>query len=374
MKIIGMGLIALLLFILEGKIYKKYWDKHLKANVFFVQKGITEGEKGEITEIIENRKKLPLTMLKVKFQTSRNLIFEDNPGSNTTDRYYRNDVFQIGGGEKITRTLTFEASKRGYYHIHSIDLVSTDLFMQANFVKSMSTACYLYVYPKIYDTGEFVQSLQKLNGEILVKRHLLEDPFEYRGIREYQPFDDIRSVNWKATAKTGNVMVNQKNYTALQTIRIFLNVEDSGIYKKEQEVESSLQLVMGLAVFFLQQGVKVSCYTNGKDIITGEAVCIEGGAGQGQRDVIGKALARLDTSVKPFAFCDLFKESILDDGHSTITIFVAPNAYEEFLEVLDQCEENKISYTWFYPYDSNELPDLPSKYISNVRFMKSKKK
>ena len=37
----------------------------------------------------------------------------------------------------------------------------------------------------------------------------MEDPFEYRGIREYQPYDDMRSVNWKATAKTGDLKVNQ---------------------------------------------------------------------------------------------------------------------------------------------------------------------
>ncbi len=372
MKILGIGLIALLLYVLQRKIYEKLWDKHLKVSVSFAQKGISEGEKGEIIEVIENRKRLPLTMLKVKFQTSRNLAFQDNPGSNTTDQYYRNDVFQIGGGQKITRKLSFIGVKRGYYHIHNIDLVSTDLFLQSTLMKSMTTNCYLYVYPRVFDTTEFLQSLQKLNGEVLVKRHLLEDPFEYRGIREYQPFDDIRSVNWKASAKTGRIMVNQKNYTALQTIRIFLNVEDNGVLKKDREVEAAMQVVMGLSAFFLAQGIKVACYTNGKDILTGQQIYIEGSAGQGQQDVIGKALARLNTAEKPFDFCTTLKERILEDKNSTITLFVSPNGYRDFLDLLRECKEQGISYTWFYTYDTNALPEVAEDVLKQVRFIRCK--
>ena len=373
MKIIGLGIIAFLLYILQQKIYKRLWDKHLKVSVSFVQKGIHEGDTGEIIEVVENRKYLPLTMLKVKFQTSRNLEFEDNPGSNTTDQYYRNDVFQVGGGEKITRRLNFCAKKRGYYHIKNIDLVGTDLFLKANMVKSMSTSCYLYVYPRLFDTNEFRMSLQKLNGEILVKRHLMEDPFELRGIREYQPFDDMRSVNWKATAKTGKLMVNQKNYTALENIRIFLNIEDNGVWKREAEVEACLQIVMGLSAFLLSQGVKVECYTNGKDIITGEVVHVDGGAGAGQQDVIGKALARLDTSKLPFSFCELFEDKVIQDAGSSITLFVSPNGYDDYLTLLERCQAEGVTYTWFYPYDSAEEPEVPEHIRKFVRFLRIRK-
>ena len=115
MKIFGIGLVAFALVMLQLLIYKKLWDKNLKVSVFFQQSGISEGEKGEIVEVIENKKRLPLAMLKVKFQTSRNLGFSDDIGSKTTDQYYRNDIFQINAGEKITRTLKFTGNKRGYY-------------------------------------------------------------------------------------------------------------------------------------------------------------------------------------------------------------------------------------------------------------------
>lgn len=370
MKILGIGLIALFLFVLQLRIYQKLWNKNLRVSVSFTEKSITEGQQGEIVEVIENRKWLPLIMLKVKFQTSRNLEFGDNPGSNTTDQYYRNDIFQIGGGERITRRLKFIGKKRGYYHIKNIDLVGTDLFFSKEQVESRSTNCYLYVYPKVFESREFLMSLQKLNGEVIVKRHMLEDPFEYRGIREYQPYDDIRSVNWKATAKTGDLMVNQKNYTAMQTVRIFLNTEDTGVLKKEEEVEASMQIVMGLASFFLTQGIKVAFYSCGRDVITGEPVKLDGGAGTGQQDAVGRALARIDTAKQPQSFVELFEETILKDSDSTLTLFVAPNGYDDFIQLLMGCKEKGLDYMWFYPYGTAEKPVVPEGIAERVQLLK----
>ena len=149
MKIFGIGIIAFFLVVIQMLIYKRYWAKNLYVSVRFRQDAIYEGEEGEIVEVIENRKRLPLPMLKIKFQTSRNLGFLDDKGSKTTDQYYRNDIFQVGIGEKITRTLHFYGKKRGYYRINNIDLLGSDLFFLMEDSRSQSTNQYLYVYPKV---------------------------------------------------------------------------------------------------------------------------------------------------------------------------------------------------------------------------------
>ena len=210
-RVIGIGLIAIILFILQRQIYRRIWNRSLYVKVFFTKSEMYEGEKGEIHEVIENRKHLPLPILKVKFSTSRHLSLGNMEGSRVTDLLYWNDIFHVGGGERLTRRLEFKALKRGYYKITGVDLVSADLFLTTEMVETRTDPTCLYVYPKPFMSNEFWQSLQQLNGEVLTKRHLMEDPFEYRGIREYQPYDDMRSVNWKATAKTGELKVNQKN-------------------------------------------------------------------------------------------------------------------------------------------------------------------
>lgn len=372
-KILGIGLIAFFLFEFQKMIYRRMWNRALFVQIDFKQLSLFEGDEGELQEVIENRKRLPLSMLKVKFQTHRNLSFEVMEGSRTTDKYYRNDVFQISGGEKITRTLAFVGKKRGYYKINGIDLVAADLFLTTEMVERRETQKYIYVYPRPFDSREFRLSLQQLNGEILTKRHLLEDPFEYRGIREYQPFDDIRSVNWKATAKTDDLKVNQKNYTALQTIRIFFNVEDTGILKKEESVESTFRIIVGLAEFFLNQGIRVSCYGNGRDVINGEAVHIEASAGLGQMETIYKTLARVDTEKETVSFPEAFRQRLLTQAKGTMTFFVAPNAYEDFTELIMEYQDAGQSFLWFYPTWENDEPELPEALQNNIRVLHIRK-
>lgn len=368
-KILVIGLAAFLLFVIQLGIYRRMWNRHLGVSLEFVQSDIFEGETGELLEVIENRKKLPLPMLKVKFQTSRHLLFSDMEGSRTTDQYYRNDIFQIGGGERITRTLTFTGGKRGYYKIRGIDIIGADLFLTTEMRESRKTDRYVYVYPKPYDSNEFSLSLQQLNGEILTKRHLLEDPFEYRGIREYQPYDDMRSINWKATAKTENLMVNQKNYTALQSVRIFFNIEDIGIWKEAESVEASLQIVAGLAEYYLKQGIRVACYGNGADVISGEPVQVEAGGGSGQMERIYKALAGIDTDRPVVSFSDVFRQRLMQEMRGTMTFFVAPNAYEDFVELISEYQAAGQDYVWYFPSLNEEEPKLPTGLNRHIRIL-----
>lgn len=367
--ILGIGIVAFVLFFLEKWLWQKLWNRNLYVKVEFGSSEMFQGEQGELLEVVENRKHLPLPMLKVKFQTHRNLVFADAEGSKVTDRFYRNDIFQIGGGEKITRTLKFTAKSRGYYKIMGIDLISSDLFFATEMVESRMEECFLYVYPKCFRSEEFRQSLQKLNGEIITKRHLQEDPFEYRGIREYQPYDDMRSVNWKATAKTGDLKVNQKNYTSLQTIRIFFNIEDSGMLKREDAVEFSFQIAAGIAQFFLAQGIRVAMYGNGVDIMNGEPLSIEASAGSGQMDRINKALARVDVTKPVIPFCERFGEKLLTESKGTRTMLVSPNGYADMLALLEEYQKTDGDYVWFYPYINKDDVKLPEWVLSHVRMI-----
>lgn len=358
-KLLGIGLIAYLLFIAQRRLYEKLWQKHLGISLSFGTNHIFEGEQGELREIIENRKRLPLSMLKVKFKTDRHLIFGNEKGSRTTDQYYRNDVFRIGGGERVTRTLRFRGGRRGYYTIDEVSLVASDLFFLSQLVADVPLKTEVYIYPRPYDAARLRQSLIQMNGEMLSRRHLLEDPFEYRGIREYQPYDDMRSINWKATAKTGDFKVNQMGYTSLKSVRIFFNIQDDNILKKEEAVEMSLRIVVSLCLHFLQQGMQISCYGNGVDILTHQPLSVDGKASEGQMDFIYRALARIDTAQPTAGFVETFEEKLFQESKGAYTCFVAPNRYDDFVALLDRYEETGNPFTWFYPVLGNKEPELP---------------
>ncbi|MCI9319760.1 MAG: DUF58 domain-containing protein [Lachnospiraceae bacterium] len=369
-KLIGICLLFFLLFVLQKLIYQRLWHKNLTVDICFAREHIFQGEESALKEIIQNRKRLPLPMLKVKFKTDRHLVFGDSvEGARTTDQFYRSDMFRVGGGEKITRTLKFVGGRRGFYEIDGASLVASDIFLTSQMVADRPLHTEIYVYPKPYDSHELRRSLTQLNGEVLSKRHLLEDPFEYRGIREYQPFDDMRSINWKATAKTGELKVNQKNYTALKSIRIFLNVEDDNIMKKEDCVEASLQLAAGLSAFFLKQGIQTACYGNGVDIKTRKPLTIEAKAGDGQFETVCRGLARLDLEQPTADFTTCFEERLFSEARGTITCFVSPNQYDDFLELLEKYGDAGNEFYWFYPVSGNKDPEIPETLRKQVHFI-----
>ncbi len=358
-KLLVIGVIAYLLITGQRRLYRRFWHEHLSVDVYFPEDHIFEGDQGVLKETIENKKWLPLAMLKVKFTTDKHLIFDNHGGSRTTDHYYRNDVFRIGGGERVTRTLQFTGGRRGYYTIDEIGVIASDLFLMHQMILEQSVHTELYVYPKPYNSSDLRQSLIQLNGEILSKRRLLEDPFEYRGIREYQPYDDMRRINWKATAKTGEFKVNERNSTSLKSIRIFFNIQDDGILKKEDCVELSLRIVASLCSFFLRQGIQVACYGNGVDVLTHQPVMIAPKAGEGQMDAVYRALARVDTAQPAAGFAEAFEGRLFRETGDTFTCFVSPNHYDDFVELLTRYQKADNQFLWFYPVTSSQRPELP---------------
>lgn len=369
-QLLGILVVALLLYLGQKTIYQKVWHKKLRVRLSFQEEGIWEGQESTLSEIIENQKKLPLTMLKVKFQTDRHLLFADTKGSRTTDKFYRNDIFQIGALEKVTRVLRFTAGRRGYYTIAEADLVASDLFLTAQYTATADIGhSSLYVYPKPFSHPEFRQSLKQLSGQVLAKRHLQEDPFEYRGIREYQPQDDLKSINWKATARTGEFKVNQKNYTAEKSVRIFINLEDTGILKKEDCVEASLQIATALLLLFLEQGMQVAVYCNGVDVLHNEPCILEAGGGIRQREAVLRAFALIDTSKPVRSFTELFSSRLSESSGALMTCIVSPNAYDDFASLILQYHTRHPDMKWFLPYSGTVPPEMEEELRSLITFI-----
>ena len=369
-QLLGILVVALLLYLGQKTIYQKVWHKNLRVRLSFQEEGIWEGQESTLSEIIENQKKLPLTMLKVKFQTDRHLLFADTKGSRTTDKFYRNDIFQIGALEKVTRVLRFTAGRRGYYTIAEADLVASDLFLTAQYTATADIGhSSLYVYPKPFSHPEFRQSLKQLSGQVLAKRHLQEDPFEYRGIREYQPQDDLKSINWKATARTGEFKVNQKNYTAEKSVRIFINLEDTGILKKEDCVEASLQIATALLLLFLEQGMQVAVYCNGVDVLHNEPCILEAGGGIRQREAVLRSFALIDTSKPVRSFSELFSSRLSESSGALMTCIVSPNAYDDFASLILQYHTRHPDMKWFLPYSGTVPLEMEEELRSLITFI-----
>ena len=348
MVIIWIILLIGLLYTIQLFLYNKYWKAGVVTSVRFRQSAIFEGEQGILEEVVENAKLLPIIALKVKFQTSRNLKFMDTTNNVVTDNYYRNDIISVGPYRKLIRELVFTGTKRGYYSIDGMSLVGTDLFMRSQMVSENLCQTTLYVYPKPYQDAQFTLTLQQLNGDILTRKHLIEDPFEFRGIREYEPYDDMRYIHWKSTAKTGDLKVIQKNYTAVKNIRIFLYLQHNTMIQREELLENSIRMLVSLVENYLALGSNIEIYSNCEDIITKQVFSMEKIANTGYLDNMYKSLARLSLqTLHPFE--KTLEEKLFLDLN-TATIVLSPYGNADLQEKLLRYGSKNQSLYWIYPH------------------------
>lgn len=342
----------LLFYLLQRKLYESFWRKGLSVSLAFSEKYVTEGNQVILTETLVNRKILPLPLIIIKFKTSRNLHFLDLENACITDHYYRNDVLSIMFYQKVTRTLPFVCSRRGYYVIDNTDVICNDIFLTQQMVYDNPCNISLYVYPKQIDTNEIGITFRELLGIIITKRFTNEDPFEFRNIREYQTYDTMKSINWKASAKTGLLKVNVHDSSASQQVQIIINLEPEGNWIEETLFETSIQLGATLSAKFLDQGIPVSIYSNGLDSITKQMINLPSSCGNHQMDKINQSLARISSSLTPFPFSTLCEEYLQNTSPNTFTLFISSNINPSVEDYLKTLCENKSDFHLFIPsYD-----------------------
>jgi len=342
------------LYLLHNYLFNRLWMKNLSAELNFSQENAMEGQDISLHETVTNRKWLPLPIIQVKFMTSKYLIFADNHNSNITDHYYRNDILSLMMFQRITRTLTFNCSHRGYYIINRMDLVCSNIFMTLANFKDFELDIHLYVYPKTFEYVRIEIPFQKMLGTVLTKRFINEDPFEFRTIREYQSYDNLKAINWKASAKTGTLKVNVNDYTSSQQIKIFLNIEYEGMRIHEDIQEESIRIAATFAIAFIEQGIPVSILTNAKDIITHEVLHIPPGSGKNHIRALMETLSRIDTAQGATAFVSTIQQELEQSTKNDYIILISAYQKDDLQCLLMDQQQFKIEYSWIIP-TNNEV-------------------
>ncbi len=354
MKIILIVLGAVCIYQLQRILYRKYWNKNLTVEIRFTQHAIWEREEGELCETIVNRKWLPLPMLRVKFEADRHLDFMQEGNISVTDRCYKNDIFSVMMYQKIVRRLKFRGVRRGYYTIKQISADSSDLFMDQHLREEIPSDAWLYVYPGQADKKRLLVPFQKMMGDIVTKRYTYEDPFEFQGIRPYEPFDSMRDVNWKATARTGELRTNIHGYTVRQEVCLLLNLECESMMEYQQLREESIRIANSLSEMFLAQGIPVGICSNAKDLLSGKTLHIKPGADGHHLIWIRESLSRLDLSQEIQEFEEYTKQEaigpeVLRQSSEVLYVLISTSQRAEVVRTFERFASKCCGSWWILP-------------------------
>lgn len=366
MKIVAALIGAMLLYELQRILYSRFWNKNLTVDLSLSDDKAVEGDQLLLIETIINQKLLPIPVLKIKYMVSRFLIFMDTRLTEVTDHTYRNDLFSVMMYQKLTRSISFLCTKRGYYTIDKIYLVCNDILLESELVSSSEVKLQLYVYPKPIESNRLQIPFQKMFGTVLARRLLYEDPFEFKSIREYQAYDTMKTINWKASAKTGTLMVNVHDHTASQQIKILLNIESDTLRKQEDLIEESIRLAAALATYFIEQGIPTALYTNALDIISRELLNVPAGSGRSHIRTINETLARIDDTQTPPSFISVLGQEMELTTTNDYILLISSYQRTDLQSKLTRLSLEKIDFSWVVPINREIVISVEGDLLNHI--------
>lgn len=269
--------------------YKKNWAKRLTADISFESDYVYAGNQTTIAEIVENHKRMPVPVLEVAFHIHKGIRFLELENTAVSDFTYKRDVFSMLGEQRITRKLAVVCHDRGYYHIEKADFTAYSTFHTAMYTMTKPVETSLYVYARRTDVSELMLCCEKMLGTRQCARRLYEDPFAFRGIREYTVTDPMKTINWKASAKSGEWMVNTFDSTLTEQVMIYLNVVEEGIIRHENLIEEGISVAASLAQKLIGKGMEVGIAVN----VEGEGYWMPPAGGRVHLTIIERMLAEL---------------------------------------------------------------------------------
>jgi uncharacterized protein (DUF58 family) len=88
---------------------------------------------------------------------------------------------------------------------------------------------------------------------------------DFREVREYVAGDPVRFINWKATARSGKLMVNQYEVEGKKAVWIFVDTNAYMTYGESIRnfLEVAIEIANSLAYYFTSRGHKVGLYVIG---------------------------------------------------------------------------------------------------------------
>ena len=285
---------------LQGLVFRKFSFRKLRYTCRFSTSEAMEGDEIALIEEVENRGLLPLPWLKAELTSSRWLEFADSQSLVTEETRFVPSFFMMKPHHKVTRRWKVRCLKRGIYDLKKVVLVTTDLLGGCSPSQMVDVNARLTVLPTPADLTLDFRTPKHMIGDVIVRRHLLFDPFLIAGVRAYTPGDTMNRIHWLATARQGELMVHNNEYSAGQSLSVILNMqsrpyEKDGVIDKDK-IEDAIRLAAGYFDSTLRTGIPVRFLCNAGPLHSREAVVTEEYHGREHVNELMRRLAALPLS------------------------------------------------------------------------------
>lgn len=275
----------------------------------------------------------------------------------------------LKGGESKLLSYALRPTKRGAYQFQNINVFIATVFglVQRRFQVEQKQE--VAVYPSILQMKKYELQLfsQTAVFQGIKKVRRLGNNNEFEQIKNYVQGDDLRTINWKATSRRGELMVNQ--YQDERSQQVYCIVDKSRSMKMPFEGLSLLDYAINaslvLSNIILKKGDKAGVITFSDKL--GSRVASEGSGLQLRRimDVLYKQKTRyLESNFESL----YYGTRNIIKGRSLIILFTnfeSNYALERNLTLLRKISQQHLLVVVFF--ENTEIVDVARQKSKNVK-------
>lgn len=265
--IAGVGFVVMLL-----GAATRYWSRHLWDRVEFrtrlAEKRAFVGENVELEVTLANKKPLPLPWFEWRLPLSDQL---EVPGEGLAASAAPGESWLVRRGamgwyERQAWTFTVAGPERGWFKVGPERIRSADLLGVFPSQREGEDVQHLTVYPRVFSLTDLGLPADRPFGERKGRNPIFEDPVRIAGLREYRPGDPLKRIDWKATARLGELQSRVYEPSSTEQIYLMVNIDTmehawEGYLK--DELERIVSTAASIAVWAAGAKYSVGLLANG---------------------------------------------------------------------------------------------------------------
>jgi uncharacterized protein (DUF58 family) len=314
------------------------------------------GDENEVELIFENTTNQPI-----------NLIYYEGYPVEMQKREAQEHLFLLSG-ETRTINYVFKPKTRGDFKFGNIHLFISSVLFLCKRKMEFELEQTVQVYPSILQMKQYELKVfhQQTRAQGIKKIRRIGHNNEFEQIKNYVQGDDVRTVNWKATSKRNELMVNQYQEERSQSVYSLIDksrnmqVEFEGMTMLDYAINSSL-VFSNVAI---KKGDRAGLVTFSDKI--GTQLVAERNAGQLRR--ILNLLYKQKTHFREASY-ELLYESIHQTVKTRSLLMLYTNFESEFamrraLPTLKRLNQKHVLVLVFF--QNNEMEELAYQRIDTV--------
>lgn len=221
---VGLGTMAL-------GVTSRWWSNHLfdrlELRRSLAERRVFINEPVELEVRLVNRKPLPLPWFEWRLALGEHLRAggERLAASAVPGLHYLVRRGAIGWYAAERWNVTLTAARRGYHQVGPASIRSSDILGAWPARTEDAELDHLVVYPRVYRLPDLGLPAERPFGDARGGERIFEDPLRIAGLREYRPGDPLRRIDWKATARAGDLRSRVYEPSATRLLYVLLNID-----------------------------------------------------------------------------------------------------------------------------------------------------